>query len=140
VVSFTPLPLHPLGKSPGSHWIGSWVGPRASLDAVVKRKIHSPYRDSNPRPSSLVSCKVRNLSIQSVLSYFKASRMLQRYGARVAFGRFPIRILAGLPAILTEVIRGFPHSLQTNSGTKPPGGERPSSVSIHYRLVSFDAI
>jgi hypothetical protein len=25
------------------------VGPRASLDAVVKRKIPSPYRDSNPQ-------------------------------------------------------------------------------------------
>jgi hypothetical protein len=24
------------------------VGPRAGLDAVVKRKILSPYRDSNP--------------------------------------------------------------------------------------------
>jgi hypothetical protein len=25
------------------------VGPRAVLDAVVKRKIHSPRRESNPR-------------------------------------------------------------------------------------------
>jgi hypothetical protein len=33
----------------GIHWIGSWVGPRAVLDAVVKRKIHSPRRESNPR-------------------------------------------------------------------------------------------
>jgi len=28
------------------------MGPRASLDAVVRRKILSPYRDSNPRSSS----------------------------------------------------------------------------------------
>jgi hypothetical protein len=27
----------------------SWVGPRAVLDAVVKRKIPSPRRESNPR-------------------------------------------------------------------------------------------
>jgi hypothetical protein len=26
------------GKSPGTHWIGSWVGPRAGLDGKVKRK------------------------------------------------------------------------------------------------------
>jgi hypothetical protein len=26
-------------KAPGTHWIEGWVGPRAFLDAVVKRKI-----------------------------------------------------------------------------------------------------
>jgi hypothetical protein len=25
-------------RAPGAHWIGGWVGPRASLDYVVKRK------------------------------------------------------------------------------------------------------
>jgi hypothetical protein len=49
VVSFTPQPLYPQGKSPGTHWIGDWVGPRAVLDAVVKRKIPSPRRESNRR-------------------------------------------------------------------------------------------
>jgi hypothetical protein len=29
----------PMEKSPGTHWIGGWVGPRTVLDAVVKRKI-----------------------------------------------------------------------------------------------------
>jgi hypothetical protein len=33
----------------GTHWIGGWVGPRAVLDAVVKRKIPSHRRESNPR-------------------------------------------------------------------------------------------
>jgi hypothetical protein len=33
----------------GTHWIGGWVGPRAVLDAVVKRKIPSPRQESNPR-------------------------------------------------------------------------------------------
>jgi hypothetical protein len=35
--------------APGTHWIGGWVGPRAVLDRVVKRKIPSPRRKSNPR-------------------------------------------------------------------------------------------
>jgi hypothetical protein len=35
------------GKEP--HWIGDGVGPRAVLYAVVKRKIPSPRRESNPR-------------------------------------------------------------------------------------------
>jgi hypothetical protein len=38
----------PRERAPGTHWIGGWVGPRASLDAVVRRKLPSPCRDSNP--------------------------------------------------------------------------------------------
>jgi hypothetical protein len=49
VVSFTPWPLYPQGKAPGTHWIRGWVGLRAVLDAVVKRQIPSPRRESNPR-------------------------------------------------------------------------------------------
>jgi hypothetical protein len=45
---FTPREI-----APGTHWIGGWVGPRAILDSVVKRKIPIPRRESNPRtPSS----------------------------------------------------------------------------------------
>jgi len=33
----------------GTHWIGGWVGPKAGLDAVVRRKIPSPCWDSNPQ-------------------------------------------------------------------------------------------
>jgi hypothetical protein len=29
----------------GTNWIGGWVGPRAGLDAVAKRKILNPSRD-----------------------------------------------------------------------------------------------
>jgi hypothetical protein len=28
--------------APGTHWIGGWMGSRAGVDAVVKRKIPSP--------------------------------------------------------------------------------------------------
>jgi hypothetical protein len=38
--------FNPRERAPGAHWIG---GPRAVLDAVVKRKIPSPRRESNPR-------------------------------------------------------------------------------------------
>jgi hypothetical protein len=31
----------PRERAPGIHWIGGWMGPRADLDAVVKRKISS---------------------------------------------------------------------------------------------------
>jgi hypothetical protein len=36
-------------RAPGVHWTGGWVGPRAVLDAVVKREIPSPRWESNPR-------------------------------------------------------------------------------------------
>jgi hypothetical protein len=36
-------------RAPGTHWTGGWVGSRAVLDAVVKRKISNPRRESNPR-------------------------------------------------------------------------------------------
>jgi hypothetical protein len=39
----------PRERDPGTHWIGGWVGPTAVLDAVVKRKIPSTRRESNPR-------------------------------------------------------------------------------------------
>jgi hypothetical protein len=45
------LPCHftPKEIAPGTHWIGGWVGPRAVLNAVAKRTIPSPRRESNPR-------------------------------------------------------------------------------------------
>jgi hypothetical protein len=43
----------PRERAPGTHWIGDWVGPRAGLDPVVRRKIPSPRRDLKPRSSSL---------------------------------------------------------------------------------------
>jgi hypothetical protein len=43
------IPGHftPRERDPGTHGIGGSVGPRASLDAVVKRKIPSLYRETN---------------------------------------------------------------------------------------------
>jgi hypothetical protein len=39
----------PRERAPVIHWIRGWVGPRAVLDKVVKRKIPSPRWESNPR-------------------------------------------------------------------------------------------
>jgi len=55
------LPLYPQGKTPGSHWIRGWMGPTACLDAVIKRKIPSPFQDSNP-PDHPVQCYTSELS------------------------------------------------------------------------------
>jgi hypothetical protein len=47
---------------PGDHWIGGWVGPRVSLDAVEKRKISCPYWELNP------GCPAHGLTAQAILS------------------------------------------------------------------------
>jgi hypothetical protein len=44
-----PAALPPEKEPLVPHWIGGWVGPRAVLDAVVKRKIPSPRKELNPR-------------------------------------------------------------------------------------------
>jgi hypothetical protein len=40
--------LYPQGKTPGTHWIRGWVGPRAGLDAEARRKILCLCWGSNP--------------------------------------------------------------------------------------------
>jgi len=46
-------------RAPGAHWIGGWVGHRAGVDAVVKRKYPHHYQKLNPsQPTySLVTIK-----------------------------------------------------------------------------------
>jgi hypothetical protein len=40
VIIFTPRPLYPQAESsPGTHWIGGWVGPRAGLVDLEYRKL-----------------------------------------------------------------------------------------------------
>jgi hypothetical protein len=43
-----PAALPRRDRAPGTHRIGSRVGPRAGPDAVSERKISSHIRDSNP--------------------------------------------------------------------------------------------
>jgi hypothetical protein len=64
----------PRERAPGTHWIGGWVGPRAILDAMVKRKLPSPRREWNPRTSivQLILQRYTDWAITalSVLRYF----------------------------------------------------------------------
>jgi hypothetical protein len=49
MVSITPRPLFTPGeRTPGTHWRGGWVGPRAGLDTEDRGKILCPCRGSNP--------------------------------------------------------------------------------------------
>jgi hypothetical protein len=48
-----PVSLPPEKKPLGTHWIGGWLGPRAGLDPVEKRKISFLCRESNLNSSAV---------------------------------------------------------------------------------------
>jgi hypothetical protein len=82
VISFTPRPLYSRGKtSPLTHWKGGWMGPRAGLDVVEKRKILRPYQESNP-PNP--DCSARSQSLYR-LSYSSSLLMAVRQSCHCAF-------------------------------------------------------
>jgi hypothetical protein len=48
MVSFTSWPSYPREIVFGTHWIESWMDPRAGLDAASKRKIPSLAESKTP--------------------------------------------------------------------------------------------
>jgi hypothetical protein len=56
--------LTPKEGAPDTHWIGGWVGPRASLDTVAKKKFPVPARsrtqDINTVSIDTELCNVQN--------------------------------------------------------------------------------
>jgi hypothetical protein len=52
---------------PGTHEIGGWLLPTASLDILEKRKISDLYQDTNPGLSSPLSTHYTDYAITFVL-------------------------------------------------------------------------
>jgi hypothetical protein len=73
VVRFTPRRFTTRERDPCSHWIGGWVGPRAVLNAVVKRKIPSPHLESNPR-TPIVQLIAQRYKLSRFIVVFKTAR------------------------------------------------------------------
>jgi hypothetical protein len=48
-----PADLRPEETAPATHCTGDWVGPRADLDVMEKRKIYFPCQKSNNAPSAV---------------------------------------------------------------------------------------
>jgi hypothetical protein len=71
VVNFTPRPLYPRGKSPGTHWIGGWVDLRAGLDDVENRKfLTPPGLELRPLRRLILSQSLYRLSYPGSLCHF----------------------------------------------------------------------
>jgi hypothetical protein len=73
--------------NPGTHWMGVWVGLRADLDTVEKRKI-LPCRKSNPaRPTHGPSLyRLHNFTVQISLHPIKGVRLVghvERMGEKI---------------------------------------------------------
>jgi hypothetical protein len=49
-----PAVLYPQEWTPGTHFIGGWVGPRAGLDTEDRKKSFAPARDQTPVVQSIV--------------------------------------------------------------------------------------
>jgi hypothetical protein len=74
VVGITPRPRFTPGeRTPGTHWTGGWVGPRAGLDTEVRGKILLPLSGIEPRsPGRPVrSQKLHWLSYPAPIKYYK---------------------------------------------------------------------
>jgi hypothetical protein len=69
-----------LGKSPDTHSLGSWVGPRASLDLLEKRKTLCPCWDLKLRLSSLSPSVYTNYTTFAYEQYFIRQHTLFTYG------------------------------------------------------------
>jgi hypothetical protein len=73
--------FHPWGKSAGINWLGGCVGSIVGLNAVEKRSISCPYRESNPgRPASnYVKCKLSKQSSSVISAIFRDNdRLLKK--------------------------------------------------------------
>jgi hypothetical protein len=66
-------------RAPGTHWIGGWVGPRAVLDAVM-RKVPSPRRESNPK--TLIVQPVRKSKLKTIITLSTLIYRLCRNGTQ----------------------------------------------------------
>jgi hypothetical protein len=79
--------LNPKKTASGTHWTGGWVGPRAVLDALVKRKITSPPRT----PIQLLAQRYNDWAIMALvdnwaLEKYKGSEcVLQRHTVKIDF-------------------------------------------------------
>jgi hypothetical protein len=111
-----PAALHPRERPPGTHWIEAWVGNITGLVATVKRKISCPCKESNHcHPTRSFHYIDRKLASPINLITQQDWRWVHSSGKASASMTDVLDLKPeGTPAILTVLLRGCPHSLQTH--------------------------
>jgi hypothetical protein len=139
----------PMERPPGTHWIGGWVGPRAVLDVVVKRKIPSPRRESKPRTPIVQSVAGKTKSYRWANPFDKTSlySKVVAYSARLEVPDWKHGLCKGigLLCVKLEQMWTIPHAFVRGCVQKfpdwPPGARavtRCSCIPILWlSLVSF---
>jgi hypothetical protein len=114
----------PREGAPSTHWRGGWVDSRAVLDAVVKRKISSPRRESNLEPLS--SCPWRS-AIPAELSRLWTNPVDgQMYGADEVLSKTP----------LGQSRHAAISRSRTSCPPPPPGGQQSNCPSVKYDVIT----
>jgi hypothetical protein len=66
----------PWERAPGTHWIGGWVGPRAGLDVVEKKKLLTlPGLELRPLGRPVRSQSLYRLRYASSKDWFRHSKI-----------------------------------------------------------------
>jgi hypothetical protein len=73
-----PAAFNPRERASGTHWIGGCVGPKAVLDAVVKRKIPSPRWESNPR-TPIVQPVAQRYTDWAITALYKTDKLRYKF-------------------------------------------------------------
>jgi hypothetical protein len=132
-----PASLPPRERAPGTHWTGSWVGPRAVLDAVVKRKIPSAGRESNPRTPIVqpVAQRYTDWAITALLNFTVCSKIkFKELTVNGQFGRKSSCLFGGGGSFMGSLVWVVPPF--TNGITTLYPGTRPLVVSsISFALL-----
>jgi hypothetical protein len=116
-------------RVPGTHWIGGWVGPRAVVDAVVKRKIPSHRRESKPR-NSIVQFVAQRYTDWAIIIY--------KSKTTVSFALFTFNNLP-LPPI-TVAMRSKAHNVLDRSNAGIAGSSFARGKNKGYVCVSLCCI
>jgi hypothetical protein len=121
---YSPADL-PLKRSPGTHWIGGWVGPRTGLDDHGEEKILDP---TGTRTLALRPARSKSLnrlsypgSVKILYIYFKLLLILIDYKCHKyeAWGRERVELLDALLAYSSTLRMEATCSSETSVDFKP---------------------
>jgi hypothetical protein len=90
VVSLTPRPRFTTReRTPGTHWTGSWVGPRAGLDAK-EEKFFAPARNRTPVVQWIVRHHTDWAAPGSLLNFFCVPNISVQAGSGAHTASYPM--------------------------------------------------